>query len=120
MSASVEFTGERFLPECAGEIWAEHWHRYLFAAHFVAGKDVLDAACGEGYGSAWLARRARSVYGLDIDQETIDRASGKYQVPGLRFGTGSVIAMPFADATYDCIVSFETLEHLAEHDAMLA
>ena len=120
MSAPVEFTGERFLPECTGEIWVEHWHRYLFAAHFGAGKDVLDAACGEGYGSAWLARRARSVTGLDIDDETVRRASGKYQAAGLRFETGSVAAMPFADASFDCAISFETLEHVAEQDAMLA
>ena len=38
MSASpVEFTGERFVPECTGEIWAEHWHRYLFARRFQDG-----------------------------------------------------------------------------------
>lgn len=120
MSTPDEFTGERFLPACTGEIWAEHWHRYLFAAEHVAGRDVLDAACGEGYGAAWLARRAKSVTGLDIDAPTIDSARAKYTMPGLRFETGSVAAMPFADASFDCAVSFETLEHLAEQEAMLA
>ena len=47
MSTPEDFTGERFLPACTGEIWAEHWHRYLFAAEHVKGRDVLDAACGE-------------------------------------------------------------------------
>ena len=28
---SLTFTGERFLPECAGEMVYEHWHRYLLA-----------------------------------------------------------------------------------------
>lgn len=120
MPTPDNFTGERFLPECTGEIWAEHWHRYLFAARHVAGKDVLDAACGEGYGSAWLARRARSVTGLDLDQPTIAAARAKYVAPGLRFEAGSVAAMPFADASFDSVVSFETLEHLAEQKAMLA
>jgi hypothetical protein len=32
------FTGERFLPECTGEIAYEHWHRYVFARHVAAGK----------------------------------------------------------------------------------
>lgn len=114
------FTGERFLPQCTGEIWAEHWHRYLFASRLVAGRDVLDAACGEGYGAAWLARNARTVTGLDIDPPTIAAARLKYALPGLRFETGSVAAMPFADESFDCVVSFETLEHLAEQQEMLS
>lgn len=120
MPTPDDFTGERFLPECTGEIWAEHWHRYLFAARHVAGKDVLDAACGEGYGSAWLARHAKSVTGLDIDVPTIATARAKYAAPALRFEVGSIAAMPFADASFDCAISFETLEHLVEQDAMLA
>src|SRR5512141_2103183 len=120
MPTPDDFTGERFLPECTGEIWAEHWHRYVFAAQHVAGKDVLDAACGEGYGAAWLARHAKSVIGLDIDLPTVVAARAKYPVPGLRFEAGSVAAMPFADASFDCAVSFETLEHLAEQQEMLA
>lgn len=119
MSAPVQFTGERFLPECTGEIWAEHWHRYLFAARFVAGKNVLDAASGEGYGSAWLARHAASVTGLDLDVPTVEAAKLKYASPTLRFESGSVTKMPFADASFDCAVSFETLEHLGEQEAML-
>jgi ubiquinone/menaquinone biosynthesis C-methylase UbiE len=120
MPTPDDFTGERFLPECTGEIWAEHWHRYLFAARHVAGRDVLDAACGEGYGAAWIARHAKSVTGLDVDAPTIAAARAKYTTPGLRFETGSVATMPFADASFDCVVSFETLEHLAEQQAMLA
>lgn len=120
MPTPDDFTGERFLPDCTGEIWAEHWHRYLFAARYVAGKDVLDAACGEGYGAAWLARHAKSVMGLDVDAPTIAAARTKYLAPGLQFESGSVGAIPFADATFDCAVSFETLEHLAEQQVMLA
>ena len=95
MSNHDDFTGERFLPQCTGEIWAEHWHRYLFAARHVAGRDVLDAACGDGYGAAWLARHARSVTGLDIDATTIAAARAKYRHPELRFETGDIAAMPF-------------------------
>mgnify|MGYP002682774189 CR=1 FL=1 len=51
----LPFTGERFVPGARGEIWVEHWHRYHFASRFAAGKRVVDAACGEGYGSALLA-----------------------------------------------------------------
>lgn len=119
MATSEVFTGERFMPGCSGEIWAEHWHRYLFARQFVAGKDVLDAACGEGYGSAWLARAARKVSGLDVDAPTVAAARAKYGGPSLQFDVGSVAAMPYADASFDYAISFETLEHLAEQEAML-
>ena len=56
MSDTLPFTGERFTPECEREIAYEHWHRYAFARSLARGRRVLDAACGEGYGSALLAR----------------------------------------------------------------
>ena len=65
MSDNLSFTGERFTPECVREIWYEHWHRYALAARYAAGRRVLDAACGEGYGSALLARHAKDVVGVD-------------------------------------------------------
>ena len=76
--ADLTFTGERFLPACTGEIAYEHWHRYAFARRFVAGKRVLDAACGEGYGSALLGEAAASVVGIDIDGPTIAHALTRY------------------------------------------
>ena len=61
MNKGLNFTGERFVPGAAGEIWYEHWHRYHFAAKLVGGREVLDVACGAGYGSALLARGAQRV-----------------------------------------------------------
>ena len=65
----MQFTGERFIPGIEDPraaavhrtLACEHWHRYLFATQFVAGKRVLDIACGEGYGSCLLAERAGPV-----------------------------------------------------------
>ena len=59
--AALDFTGERFTPECVREIWYEHWHRYALVRAWAGGRRVLDAACGEGYGSALLAQVADSV-----------------------------------------------------------
>src|SRR5213593_900297 len=73
-----EFTGERFVPSCSGEIAYEHWHRYAFARRFAAGKRVLDAACGDGYGTALLGTVAASVAGIDVDIATIDHARATY------------------------------------------
>lgn len=113
MSAGFEFTGERFVPGVDGEIVYEHVHRYAFARALVQGKRVLDAACGEGYGSALLAPAAASVTGVDIDADTIAHARERYQAVGnLAFVSGSVAALPLADASIDVVVSFETIEHL--------
>ena len=75
---ALDFTGERFTPECVREIWYEHWHRYVFARQLAKGKRVLDAACGEGYGSALLADVAASVVGADISDQAIAHARSRY------------------------------------------
>ncbi len=115
--SDLAFTGERFLPGCAGEIAYEHWHRYAFARRFVAGKRVLDAACGEGYGTALLGAQADSAVGVDIDAPTIAHASARYgQGARIRFLEGSCARLPLPDASIDVVVSFETVEHLTAAD----
>jgi SAM-dependent methyltransferase len=119
--AALPFTGERFTPECSGEIWLEHWHRYLFAAKFCTGKRVLDVACGEGYGSAFLATVAGRVTGADIDSEAISHAKSRYtEVESLEFIQASATQLPLTAGSVDVLVSFETIEHLKEQAEMLA
>jgi SAM-dependent methyltransferase len=114
----MEVTGERFLPEYPGVIAAEHYHRYFFASSLVAGKRVLDLASGEGYGTHILAQSAEHVTGVDISPEAVAWAAQKYREENLAFLQGSANAVPLPDADVDVIVSFETLEHLGEHEAM--
>lgn len=116
----MDFDGERFTPENVREIWYEHMHRYAFAARLVKGLDVLDAACGEGYGSAILARAAASVAAVDISAEAIAHAGGRYQGSGIDFQQADCCALPFEDDRFDCVVSFETIEHLEDQAGMLA
>jgi ubiquinone/menaquinone biosynthesis C-methylase UbiE len=116
----LPFTGERFIPGTQGEIWIEHWHRYHFAARWAAGKRVLDVACGEGYGSALLARHAAEVTGVDLSQAAIDHARHAYADLGnARFVCASCTALPLGDASVDLVVSFETLEHIAGQEAFM-
>lgn len=119
MSEKLEFTGERFTPECVREIYYEHLHRYAFALELVRGKRVLDAACGEGYGSALLAGAASSVSAVDISEQAVQHARGRYQAKNLDFQACDCLDLPFATDEFDCIVSFETLEHLQDHDGLM-
>ena len=118
--SKLEFTGERFVPGVRGEIWIEHWHRYHFAAPLTAGKRVLDVACGEGYGTALLAKDAAEVTGVDLSDAAIAHAKKAYaSARNARFVCAPCTRLPLADATIDVAVSFETVEHIAEQAAFL-
>jgi SAM-dependent methyltransferase len=113
LTGDLPFTGERFVPGTVGEIWIEHWHRYHFASRWAAGRRVLDVACGEGYGSALLARHAASVVGVDISAQAIGHAQHTYSgVANLEFKCASCTELPLADHSIDLAVSFETIEHI--------
>ncbi len=100
--------------------WYEHWHRYHWIGPHLNHKTVADLACGEGYGSALLSHHAKQVWAFDIDQETIQQAKEKYQhLGGVIFNTANVLDTPIKDNNMDAVVSFETLEHLAEHEELL-
>ncbi len=121
MSATLEYSGERFTPECVREISYEHFHRYALAARWCASTRVLDAACGEGYGAALLAATGAVVTGVDISAEAIAHANARYgQQDGLEFQVADCAALPFAEHEFDRVVSFETLEHLDAQDELLA
>ena len=114
--SQLPWTGERYVPQITGEIQLEHIHRYILAQEYAKDKDVLDIACGEGYGSAILGAQALSVIGVDISEEAISHARATYTSPKLHFEVGSCEQVPLADASVDAVVCFETLEHVAAHD----
>lgn len=111
---TLEFTGERFLTECHAEMVYEHWHRYLLARDYAAGKRVLDVASGEGYGSHLLAGIAESVVGVDLSADAVAHATQKYAKENLQYIAASCTKIPLPDASFDFIVSFETIEHIDE------
>lgn len=121
MSQSPSFTGERFLPECSGEIWYEHWHRYALARQLSQHCTVLDVACGEGYGAAMVAETAYKVVGVDLSVDVIQHAKNNYRHhANLQFVTASCECLPFSDASFDFAISFETIEHIEKQKEFIS
>lgn len=97
-----------------------HVERYEFAIRNGKPGDVLDMACGTGYGSFQLLQSEKysksRVTAVDIDQTAIDYAKKRYSNPAIHFICAD--AMLYQDpARYDTIISLETIEHI--QDAVL-
>lgn len=106
-------TGERTLPGIPEEnYWFQrHVVAYRFAAGRLPGLRVLDAGCGEGYGSEILAERARAVVGTDLDGTIVRRAAGRYS--RAVFAPADLLSLPYPEGSFDAVVSLQVIEHLA-------
>lgn len=99
-----------------------HLERYEFAASHMKPGRVLDIACGVGYGTQLLARRAPagiSAVGVDLAEDAIAYARRRYADDGIRYVAAD--AMHFSDPDgFDTIVSLETIEHLPDPSGFVA
>jgi SAM-dependent methyltransferase len=113
----LELTGERTLPDVPAE---NYWYRrhlvvYEWIASRVGSGRVVDLASGEGYGAAVLARTAASVVGIEPNEEAWEHARLRY--PQARFRRD--LAETFVEPC-DAVVFLQTIEHVADPDAVLA
>lgn len=101
----MSFADERLVPEDAvEESLQEHLARYRFAKERARGR-VLDVACGTGYGTALLG-----AVGVDLSRAALGYASERHPA---RYVGADAQRLPFGRA-FDTVVSFETIEHVAD------
>ncbi|OBF18888.1 class I SAM-dependent methyltransferase [Mycobacterium sp. ACS4331] len=110
--SELPLTGERTIPGLDIE---NYWFRrhevvYLQLADRCAGRDVLEAGFGEGYGADLLAGVARRVIGVDYDASAVAHVQARY--PRVEAHQGNLAQLPLPDASVDVVVNFQVIEHL--------
>lgn len=114
----LALTGERTLPDVPAE---NYWFRrhlavYEWIGARTIGQDVVDLACGEGYGADVLARGARSVVGVDANPDAFAHARLRYTRDNLSFARGLVETW---HRECDAVAFLQTIEHVLDPDAVL-
>lgn len=107
------FTGERL--HAGDELFAvdlaRHRAAYVFARERIRGGRVLDLGSGSGHGTCQIGGAGAMVVGADrVAPDTASRPSDGNVV----FARVDLRSLPFCDATFDLIVSFQVIEHLED------
>ena len=116
------FTGER-LSDGGGTDFAvdmeRHLAAYRYAASRAAGRTVLDAGCGEGYGTALLAQTATRAVGLDV-AEAVETARARHALPTLQYRAQDLSRLGDLGERFELVLSFQVIEHLVDPVAFLS
>ena len=118
--AVLTLTGERTIPDLDIE---NYWFRrhevvYQRLAPRCAGREVLEAGCGEGYGADLIAGVARRVVAVDYDEAAVVHVRSRY--PGVEVMRANLAALPLPDASVDIVVNFQVIEHLWDQGQFVA
>lgn len=114
----MKFTGQQLIPgNSSSRIEQDHSERYKFSSQFVKDKDILDIACGTGYGSQTLKEAgAKHIDGVDISEEAINYARANY--PDINFIISDAVNY-VPDRQYGVIISHVTIEQIRDYKTVL-
>lgn len=113
MMDAEKFTGERpGWGEGFEYDYARHIAAYRFASSRAAGLSVLDAGCGEGFGTQTLTDVAANVLGVDYSPVAIGECRRLWNKPGLRFQQVDLTSPGGFSETFDLVLNFQVIEHI--------
>jgi len=125
----LECTGERLIEDDYKSsasrylIYLFHIATYNFCIPYVRNKTVLDFGSGSGYGTHLIANQCAHVTGIDISDEAVDFANTRYKASNLEYIKINKIEtapLPFADSSFDTVISFQVIEHIHRVDLYLS
>lgn len=106
MSSSRITTAERVSTESSDNfVFQRSLLAYHAAAERISG-DVLEIGTGTGYGIEVVAPHAARFVTLDKHAPALPAR------PGVEFRQATVPPLPFDDASFDCVISFQVIEHI--------
>jgi SAM-dependent methyltransferase len=118
--AVLTLTGERTIPDVDIENYWFRRHQVVYQrlAPRCAGREVLEAGCGEGYGADLIAGVARRVVAVDYDDAAVAHVRSRY--PRVEVMQANLAELPLPDASVDVVVNFQVIEHLWDQAQFVA
>lgn len=111
-------------PETSSDLATRfEYFRHLFPYAQIAERTardarVLEVGCGAGYGANFLGATITGITATDTSSQAVEYARKKY--PGIRFEQAQGTNLPFANALFDVVASFQVIEHVAEDSLYLS
>src|SRR6201996_7705373 len=120
VDAVLTLTGERTIPDLDIENYWFRRHQVVYQrlAPRCAGREVLEAGCGEGYGADLIAGVARRVVAVDYDDAAVAHVRGRY--PRVEVMQANLADLPLPTASMDVVVNFQVIEHLWDQGQFVA
>ena len=102
-----------------GRSWAA-WARAL--GHLLPPLDVADIGCGNGYLTLEAASWARTVIGIDRNDDVLEGAkalAARRQVENVEWKKGDLLRLPLRDASVDVALLAQSLHHASDPERAL-
>ena len=97
-----------------------HLVAYEEAAKLASDRVVLDVGCNIGYGTALVGRESRETIGVDVSPKSVEAANEQNAAANIRYQVIDGLRLPFGNATFDLVVSFQVIEHIFAPDSYLS
>jgi SAM-dependent methyltransferase len=107
-------TDTQYVVNLSGYVWAARQLGPL------EGRCVLDLSCGTGYGSDYLGACAGRIVGIDCAPYVVAKCRADYPRSNVTFLAMDACALGFRDASFDCIVSQDTIEHVQDDNRFVS